>query len=146
MFKIIKKDQQTLEIIGRYARKRIYYRCLVCMEKSVSRNCCLASLGKASVMPVTLGMDFSTRTEYSWKTLHKIHHILFLTPLLGSKAKTVLAKQMCCILTKMYRLYRKMTLLGYTLQPSYSLLLLSQTPKDKNFGLRLQQFEIKDGM
>ena len=36
-----------------------------------------------------------------------LHHNFFiLTKLLGSKAKPVLAKQLCCILTKMYRLYK----------------------------------------
>ena len=36
-----------------------------------------------------------------------IHQNLFITLLLGSKAKTVLTKQLCCSQTKMYRLYRK---------------------------------------
>ena len=39
-----------------------------------------------------------------------VHHNLVITPLVGSKAKTVLAKQSCCIQTEIYRLYRKMTI------------------------------------
>ena len=38
-----------------------------------------------------------------------IHHNLFITSLLGSKAETVL-KYPCNIQTKIYRLYRKMTM------------------------------------
>ena len=41
-----------------------------------------------------------------------IHHNLFITPLQGSEAKYVLAKQTCCIQTKIYRSYRKMTING----------------------------------
>ena len=58
-----------------------------------------------------------------------IHHNLFITWLLGSKVKTELATQPCCIQTKMSRSYRKMTknghfcldttLLGSTFKPSY---------------------------
>ena len=44
-----------------------------------------------------------------------IHHNLFITLLLGSKAETVLAKQLCYIQTKMYISYRKMTIYGHFL-------------------------------
>ena len=37
----------------------------------------------------------------------------FITPLLGSKAQTMLVEQACYIQTKMYRLYRKMTIYGH---------------------------------
>ena len=43
----------------------------------------------------------------------KLHQNLFITQSLGSKTKTVLAKQTCCIQTKMYGLYRKMTINGH---------------------------------
>ena len=36
-----------------------------------------------------------------------IHHNLFITLLLGSKAKTMLANQPCCIETNMFRLFFK---------------------------------------
>ena len=39
-----------------------------------------------------------------------INHILFITLLLGSKAKTRIAKQPCYSKTKMYTLYRKITI------------------------------------
>ena len=49
---------QTLDI-KRYARKRIYHDCLVRTEKSVPRDHCLASLGKAKgCQTVTLGRSF----------------------------------------------------------------------------------------
>ena len=39
--------------------------------------------------------------------LFEVDHNLFIRLLLGSKAKIVLAKQLCCIQTRVYRLYRK---------------------------------------
>ena len=44
-----------------------------------------------------------------WKKT-KIHHNLFKTLFLGSKAESVLVKQLYYIQTYMYRLYRKMTI------------------------------------
>ena len=45
--------------IKRYARKRIYYGCLVRIEKSIPQDHCLALLGKASwCQTVTLGQIF----------------------------------------------------------------------------------------
>ena len=41
-----------------------------------------------------------------------LHYNLFITLLLGSTAKMVLAKQRCCIQTK-FSLYRKMTINGH---------------------------------
>ena len=38
---------------------------------------------------------------------------LFITMLLGSKAKTILSKQLCCIQTEQYMLYRNMTIYGH---------------------------------
>ena len=42
-----------------------------------------------------------------------IHHNLFKTLLLGSTAETLFVKQLHYIQTKMYRLYRKMTIYGH---------------------------------
>ena len=42
----------------------------------------------------------------------KIHQNLFITLLLASKAEDMLVKQPCYIRTKVYRLYRKMTIYG----------------------------------
>ena len=42
--------------------------------------------------------------------LVSIHHNLFITLLLGSTAKAVLAKQPCCIQTKVYRFNKKLTM------------------------------------
>ena len=54
-----------------------------------------------------------------------VHHNLFITLLLGSKEETLLVKQPWYIQTKMYRLYRKMTIyiiytfLGSIFKPFY---------------------------
>ena len=42
-----------------------------------------------------------------------LHHNLSITLLLGSKAKTVLTGELCCIQTKVYRLYRKNSINGH---------------------------------
>ena len=42
-----------------------------------------------------------------------IHHNFLIIQLRRFKVKPVLAKQLCCIQTKMYRLYRKMTINGH---------------------------------
>ena len=43
-----------------------------------------------------------------WKWYHwKVYYNLFITLLLAAKAKTLIAKQQCCMQTKMYRLYKK---------------------------------------
>ena len=47
------------------------------------------------------------------KTYKKVHRNLCITPLLGSKAEIMLVKQPCYTETKMYRLYRKMTIYGH---------------------------------
>ena len=44
--------------------------------------------------------------------MEEIHHNLFTTLLLGSKAESVLVKRKWYIQMKMYRLYRKMTILA----------------------------------
>ena len=50
-------------------------------------------------------------TKQTW--INKLLHDLFITLLLGSSTATVLAKQPCYIQTKMYRLYRKMTIYSH---------------------------------
>ena len=52
----------------------------------------------------------------------RVHHNLFITPLLGSIAWTVLVKQPCYIQTKMYRLYWKMTIYGHFFNIIYTFL------------------------
>ena len=42
-----------------------------------------------------------------------IHHNLFITLLMGSKAETVLVKQPCYSQTEMYSSYREMTIYGH---------------------------------
>ena len=69
----------------------------------------------------TLPRKKFTENVWQWKSkiwshsaaLWLVHHNLFITPLLGSLAETVTVKQACNIHTKMYRLYRKMTIYGH---------------------------------
>ena len=51
-----------------------------------------------------------TRLCYQGQSGKKVHYNIFITLLLGSKAETMFFKQLCYIQTKMYRLYRKMTI------------------------------------
>ena len=57
----------------------------------------------------------------------KFQQVYFTTPQLlyntitGIKSKTMLAKQLCCIQTKMYRLYRKLTIMVIFLYNLYIL-------------------------
>ena len=51
-----------------------------------------------------------------------IHHNVFITLLSGSKVGTMLVKQPCYIHTKMFRLYRKMTIYGHFFYVIYTFL------------------------
>ena len=77
---------------------------------------------RISVILIILSNMDCIKGCHQWKNIFLKHQNLFITLLLGSKAKTVLAKQSCCIQTKMYRIYRKMTIYGHFFYIIYTFL------------------------